>query len=86
MSKCFYCESKNNLKFQERYKITDKSTQDYSLELLLSETNTICVCTYCKDKFKPWTEVEFCDAMGINPVSVVGKIIKKQMEQKGCCG
>jgi len=67
------------------YKKSDFSIKAYG-SMLENPTNNQKLCQQCRESAEHWTEVQFCDAMGINPVSVAGKIIKKQFEQVGCCG
>ena len=75
---------------QETYEVFKYAPNDFNIKaygaLLENPNNLIKVCTSCSSKVDRWTEVQFCDAMGINPVSVAGKIIKRQFEQSGCCG
>lgn len=75
---------------RETYEVFKYAPNDFNIKaygaLLENPNNLIKVCANCSSKVDRWTEVQFCDAMGINPVSVAGKIIKRQFEQRGCCG
>ena len=79
-----------NKDVDETYEVFKYRPNDFNIRayghLLENPTNLKIACLKCAPTVERWSEVQFCDAMGINPVSVAGKIIKRQFEQGGCCG
>ena len=84
-NKCFYCDSISNVIPHFKYQINKTTLELYGRYYLESMTNTVHACNECASRVERWTEIQFCDAMNINPASVSGKIIKKQLEERGCC-
>ena len=85
--KCYFCHSYIEVKTSFKFSKNQKHLELYG-ELLNSEFNIEKICSDCElaHPLTRWTEVQFCDALNIEPVSVEGKIIFKQLNQKGCCG
>ena len=83
---CEFCKKD----VQETFEVFKYGPNSFNIKaygsLLENPTNLVKACEKCVFKIDKWTEVQFCDAMGIEPVSIAGKLIKRQFEQDGCCG
>ena len=82
---CDSCKKDLLLSDFYKYQKTEFSIKAYG-PLLDNPTNKKILCNKCLPNEQKWTEVQFCDAMGIEPVSIAGKLIKRQFEHRGCCG
>jgi hypothetical protein len=80
---CSFCRANENVLPNLIYK--RNSYNSCYGDLLDKEENKIYTCSKCISKISHWTEVQFCDAIGIEPMTVAGKIIKKQIFNGGCC-
>jgi len=82
---CDICKKESSSIIVSR-KFTPQISESFD-NLFESEINTEHLCPDCIHKKTKWSELEFCNAMDIYPISQVGnEIIYKQYNQRSCCG
>lgn len=77
---CEACHTRKATQLHEKFPDTQSNRKLYG-ELLYDRRNTQIVCAYCNASHAghgkgliTWNELEFCDALGIEPLSKTGRL------------